>query len=242
MAQLNYKTLRQEVADEIRRKILKGEFKAGERIKEHEMAQLLGVSRGPVREALRQLEQEGLVRYERNVGCSVAPMNEKDIYEIGLLRAALEILAVKLCKGKMEPQALQRMRDSVEQMRQAGSDLYHQAQLDNSFHSCIVEQAGFHKLERIWKSMDTSNVAVFAAVENRTSCGVCSATGNCLRPMRRRTKKKLSGHCRNIMMWAQMRMTESRTSGPLTRSFVFLKGPQHKTIRACPDCHFYDDE
>ena len=53
MAQLNYKTLRQEVADEIRRKILKGEFKAGERIKEHEMAQLLGVSRGPVREALR---------------------------------------------------------------------------------------------------------------------------------------------------------------------------------------------
>ena len=79
--------------------------------------------------------------------------------EIGLLRAALEILAVKLCKGKMEPQALQRMRDSVEQMRQAGSDLYHQAQLDNSFHSCIVEQAGFHKLERIWKSMDTSNVA-----------------------------------------------------------------------------------
>lgn len=51
MAQLNYKTLRQEVADEIRRKILKGEFKAGERIKEHEMAQLLGVSRGPVREA-----------------------------------------------------------------------------------------------------------------------------------------------------------------------------------------------
>lgn len=62
MAQLNYKTLRQEVADEIRRKILKGEFKAGERIKEHEMAQMLGVSRGPVREALRQLEQEGLVR------------------------------------------------------------------------------------------------------------------------------------------------------------------------------------
>ena len=56
MAQLNYKTLRQEVADEIRRKILKGEFKAGERIKEHEMAQMLGVSRGPVREALRQLQ------------------------------------------------------------------------------------------------------------------------------------------------------------------------------------------
>lgn len=167
MAQLNYKTLRQEVADEIRRRILKGEFKAGDRIKEQEMAQLLGVSRGPVREALRQLEQEGMVRYERNIGCSVAPMNEKDVYEISLLRAALEILAVRLCKGKVEPQVLQRMRDSVEQMRQVGSDFYQLAQLDNSFHAGIVEQADFHKLERIWKSMDTSNVAVFAAVEKQ---------------------------------------------------------------------------
>ena len=69
MPKLNYKTLRQEVVDEIRQRILTGDFQAGERIKENEMAQQLGVSRGPVREALRQLEQEGLVQYERNVGC-----------------------------------------------------------------------------------------------------------------------------------------------------------------------------
>ena len=241
MAQLNYKTLRQEVADEIRRKILKGEFKAGERIKEHEMAQLLGVSRGPVREALRQLEQEGLVRYERNVGCSVAPMNEKDIYEIGLLRAALEILAVKLCKGKMEPQALQRMRDSVEQMRQAATFIIRRS-WTTAFTPASLSRRDFINWSGSGKAWIPATWQSLPRWKNRTSCGVCSATGNCLRPMRRRTRKKLSGHCRNIMMWAQMRMTESRTSGPLTRSFVFLKGPQHRTIRACPDCHFYDDE
>ena len=83
MPKLNYKTLRQEVVDEIRQKILEGEFKPGDRMKENEIAELFGVSRGPVREALRQIEQEGLVRYERNVGCSVAVVTEQDIYEFG---------------------------------------------------------------------------------------------------------------------------------------------------------------
>ena len=96
MPKLNYKTLRQEVVDEIRQRILTGDFQAGERIKENEMAQQLGVSRGPVREALRQLEQEGLVQYERNVGCSVAQVSGQDVYEICLLRATLEILAARL--------------------------------------------------------------------------------------------------------------------------------------------------
>ena len=102
MPKLNYKTLRQEVVDEIRQRILTGDFQAGERIKENEMAQQLGVSRGPVREALRQLEQEGLVQYERNVGCSVAQVSGQDVYEICLLRATLEILAARLLQKKQE--------------------------------------------------------------------------------------------------------------------------------------------
>lgn len=57
MAKLNYKTLRQEVADEIRKKILSGEFEAGQRIKENEIAELFGVSRGPVREPCARLSR-----------------------------------------------------------------------------------------------------------------------------------------------------------------------------------------
>ena len=138
MPKLNYKTLRQEVVDEIRQRILTGDFQAGERIKENEMAQQLGVSRGPVREALRQLEQEGLVQYERNVGCSVAQVSGQDVYEICLLRATLEILAARLLqKGKSVQQALQQMQDCVEQMEQEDCDFYQLAQQDNRFHAAV---------------------------------------------------------------------------------------------------------
>ena len=133
MPKLNYKTLRQEVVDEIRQRILTGDFQAGERIKENEMAQQLGVSRGPVREALRQLEQEGLVQYERNVGCSVAQVSGQDVYEICLLRATLEILAARLLqKGKSVQQALQQMQDCVGQMEQEDCDFYQLAQQDRA--------------------------------------------------------------------------------------------------------------
>lgn len=131
MPKLNYKTLRQEVVDEIRQKILGGEFKPGDRMKENEIAELFGVSRGPVREALRQIEQEGLVRYERNVGCSVAAVTEQDIYEVCLLRATLEILAVRLNKGNFSAESLQQMRESLERMKALEDDLYQLAQEDN---------------------------------------------------------------------------------------------------------------
>ena len=82
MSRLDYRTLRENVLDEIRMKILRGELVPGERIVEQELASEFGVSRGPVREALRQLEEEGLVEYARNAGCSVRQIGLEDIYEI----------------------------------------------------------------------------------------------------------------------------------------------------------------
>lgn len=170
MPKLNYKTLRQEVVDEIRQGILTGDFQAGERIKENEMAQQLGVSRGPVREALRQLEQEGLVQYERNVGCSVAQVSGQDVYEICLLRATLEILAARLLqKGKSVQQGLRQMQDCVEQMEQADYDFYQLAQQDNRFHAAVIEQAGLKKLAELWKSTNIHNLAIFYAGRNNGS-------------------------------------------------------------------------
>lgn len=168
MPKLNYKTLRQEVVDEIRQKILGGEFKPGDRMKENEIAELFGVSRGPVREALRQIEQEGLVRYERNVGCSVAAVTEQDIYEVCLLRATLEILAVRLNKGNFSAESLQQMRESLERMKALEDDLYQLAQEDNYFHSRIIEQTGFRKIEHVWKSMNVNNFAIFCAIDKQS--------------------------------------------------------------------------
>lgn len=79
MGKLDYRTLRENVADEIRMKILNGDMKPGDKIIEQELASEFGISRGPVREALRQLEQEGMVEYSRNVGCSVRHIGMDDV-------------------------------------------------------------------------------------------------------------------------------------------------------------------
>ena len=98
MAKIMRQTLREQVTQAIRMKLLTGQLKPGTRIVEQEMAEELGVSRGPVREALRQIEQEGLVEYASHVGCFVKDFNAQDVYEVYLLRANLEILSVKMWK------------------------------------------------------------------------------------------------------------------------------------------------
>lgn len=168
MAKLNYRTLRQEVVDEIRQKILTGEFKEGERIKENEIATLFGVSRGPVREALRQIEQEGLVHYERNVGCSVAAITQKDVYEVCLLRAALEVLSVKLCHGKISKGTLDKMRESVQRMKGMETDLYALTQEDKFFHNCLVEEAQVSRLKHTWWTMGSNHAVLLCAHQNGT--------------------------------------------------------------------------
>lgn len=101
MGKLDYRTLRENVADEIRMKILNGDMKPGDKIIEQELASEFGISRGPVREALRQLEQEGMVEYSRNVGCSVKHIGMDDVYEIYYMRANYEMMAVRLYNGIM---------------------------------------------------------------------------------------------------------------------------------------------
>lgn len=168
MAKIMRQTLREQVTQAIRMKLLTGELKPGTKIVEQEMAEELGVSRGPVREALRQIEQEGLVEYTSHVGCSVAAVTEQDIYEVCLLRATLEILAVRLNKGNFSAESLQQMRESLERMKALEDDLYQLAQEDNYFHSRIIEQTGFRKIEHVWKSMNVNNFAIFCAIDKQS--------------------------------------------------------------------------
>ena len=88
-------TLQFKVTRKLRELILKGEFKMGERLMQEEWAKKLGVSRMPLREALRQLEIEGLVRIEPRRGAVVTPISIEDIEEIYPLRALLEGEAVE---------------------------------------------------------------------------------------------------------------------------------------------------
>lgn len=163
MAKIIHKTLRQEVAEAIRMKILTGEILPGCRIVEQEMAGNLGVSRGPVREALRQIEQEGLIQYTSHIGCSVKMVSTQDIYEIYLLRANLEILAVKLCDGKFSENCISEMEKIVTGMSNMEDENAFDLAIeyDNSFHACLVKDINLDRLYKLWSSMDAGNRIIF---------------------------------------------------------------------------------
>ncbi len=101
MTELGYKTLRESIVDIIRKRIINRELHAGQKIVEQELAKEFQTSRAPIREALRELENEGLVEYVRNAGCSVKEITFEESFEIYLMRANYQIMAVRLLGGKI---------------------------------------------------------------------------------------------------------------------------------------------
>ena len=147
MAKIMRQTLREQVTQAIRMKLLTGELKPGTKIVEQEMAEELGVSRGPVREALRQIEQEGLVEYTSHVGCSVKDFTAQDVYEVYLLRANLEILSVKMCEGHFSQQTLKRMEEILNRMDSI-EDLEHfDEAIENAQDLKAISEADWKKVE-----------------------------------------------------------------------------------------------
>ncbi len=104
------KTLREQVVEILRHKILSGEIKPGERIIEAKVAEELKVSRGPLREALRQIEEEGLVVYEAQKGCVVKTMTYEEMQETYLIQSTLEKLAVQMCGERSAKNRMKRCR------------------------------------------------------------------------------------------------------------------------------------
>ena len=151
MGKLDYRTLRENVADEIRMKILNGDMKPGDKIIEQELASEFGISRGPVREALRQLEQEGMVEYSRNVGCSVKHIGMDDVYEIYYMRANYEMMAVRLYNAPFPRETIEKMEQVLEQMKQLHKEEYRKVfELDNEFHEAILDLVSFNPRGRFY--------------------------------------------------------------------------------------------
>ena len=109
-----YLPLRDVVFQTLRGAILKGDLKPGERLMELQLASKLGVSRTPIREAIRMLEQEGLAVTIPRKGAEVAKMTEKDMEDVLEIRLSLEGLAVRLSCEKITPAALQELKVAME--------------------------------------------------------------------------------------------------------------------------------
>jgi len=159
------RTLRAEVVDMIRDAIVTGQLKPGERLKESALARQMSVSRSPIREALRQLEQEGLIVSIPNQGSFVRSFDEDDVREIFTLRAALEDLACEIVleNGKLQPSDLDRLEAYIEQQKRAveARDFERLTELDMEFHEFLCKKSGFERLLKMWRSLRTQIQVLF---------------------------------------------------------------------------------
>jgi DNA-binding GntR family transcriptional regulator len=145
-------TLGQSVTDSLREAIYLGRFLPGERIGQAQVAQQLGVSQAPVREALAALEREGLVERTANQGASVIEIDPDDAREIFALRAALETAAARLVLRRSPAADLSALEANIQAMQRAESP-EELALLDVAFHEAFVRLAGNRRLLACWQTM-----------------------------------------------------------------------------------------
>ncbi len=166
-------TLSKKVEVYLRNKILNGELSPNDKIVEQDIAGEMGVSRGPVREALKTLTFEGLVDYQTNKGCSVTTLSSRDAYEIFYMRGSLEKIALERCGGKCSDEALLKMEIALEQMKKACEDdsLTGIIAADEMFHRQIVELGQMSRLTKMWQMLSPLNGAMFLTVKNARKLG-----------------------------------------------------------------------
>jgi DNA-binding GntR family transcriptional regulator len=148
--------LRAQIKDVILQRIVEGSLEPGSRIVETRIAQELGVSQAPVREALRDLEQLGCVVHEPNRGCSVRAFSAEELLEAFPVRAALEALAARLAAERITTEELAELDGLLERMRSAArsGDAHEQSQANASFHATVVRAARNRTLERQWQMLE----------------------------------------------------------------------------------------
>jgi DNA-binding GntR family transcriptional regulator len=146
------KLLAEDVADRIREEILAGGFHQGERLVEATLAQQLGVSRGPVREAFKLLRAEGLVKEEPHRGTFVVRLTSADVRDIYDLRAALEARAAKQLTERARGADLRAMRRLLGRLLEAAEngDVAVVSQADLAFHEGVCHLSGNRRLHEVY--------------------------------------------------------------------------------------------
>ena len=152
----NNHTLRHVVLEPIRNAILFGQLPVGQRLMEAEIAEQMGVSRVPVREAFQQLAQEGLVATYPHRGTVVIAVDEDEVDVLYQLRAELEGVALRALMRRGQSELAPTLQFMVDAMRRGVRErnLEELAEKDLDFHRYIVTTSGYQTLARVWESMD----------------------------------------------------------------------------------------
>lgn len=148
--------LRDRAYQVLREAIISGQLAPGERLVEAKLAQEMGISRNPVREALRRLEDEGLARRMPRGGMAVAEVDLRDVAEVYAVRSVLEGLAARLAAGRLQAEHRERMARSIQEGEEARrrGDLDLLVQASRVFHDTILEAAGNARLTSLMHVLD----------------------------------------------------------------------------------------
>lgn len=137
--------------------IIKGEYEPGQKLKEEEISERLGISRPPIREAFKTLEAEGLVERRPRRGVFVSEMTEKDVWEAYTLKAVLYEMAAGLAIDVINPAQIKQLSVSVTEMDQCINrspvDILQYQQDHQDFHDLIMTISGNQRLKKISVSL-----------------------------------------------------------------------------------------
>ena len=171
LKQLKSQSLHEQTLDVIRQAILNGEIKPGQALTETRLASDLGVSRAPVREALRILNTEGLVETVPYHGTTVRSLNKQDIQELYSMRSTLECFAVKQIIAAANPEHIQKLRGLYAEMDKAGQakDIKLVNNIDRAFHDELISMSNHSLLEAMWQMVAMRVRQVMALTNRRNS-------------------------------------------------------------------------
>lgn len=157
---IKHESLVRQIAQGLEQKILEGTLEPGQRIIEEDLCKSLGVSRSPIREAFRFLENEGFVVHEPRKGISVSQVTPEEAEDIYLIRANLESLATHLAVKKQNPKVLEELKDLYCQMIKtaAKKNVNAYRQLNTKFHEVLINACENKRLIQLINTFEKQTV------------------------------------------------------------------------------------
>jgi DNA-binding GntR family transcriptional regulator len=221
-------TLGETVAASLRGAILGGHFKPGQRIAEAQVAQGLGVSRAPVRDALAYLEREGLVERSTNQGAVVATMTQSDLDEICSLREALEALAVQRAIECATDADFDQLADNI-RATEAAERPGEAGIRDLEFHEILVRAARHGRLLTSWLSL-RSQIQLILVQNNLADPGFIRSTARNHRALLARLRARdeasalglMAQHMESFRNWALSKWSAEQGSSGSSPSAAAL--------------------
>ncbi len=164
---LKKQVFKEEIKDYLISMIMQGEYKSGDRLIETKIAKNLGVSQAPVREAIRDLEQMGILDIVPYRGACIRTFSIKDLKDAYIVRGELESLAIRAAVTLLTDRDIQELEEIYEAMIKAdeSGELHERVALDNKFHEIIVKAAQNNILEKAWRTVSITQWAYFSSFQ-----------------------------------------------------------------------------